>query len=197
MERYTLITATFAILTLPLFGCTTMMEAPKSSASSMAIVEPYLQGKMRVGLNFQSYVYKEKQGMVIINQGENRLICPDAINQASGQKYKPQNFTGASQCYYPNLNAGTYILDNYPLVRSNETYNVFFVQMHNTVTFGGNNIKFSIRPGEVKHVGRYVVHIKDSGKEAKVVKVESLSAAPSINKARLELTRAKSAWALP
>jgi hypothetical protein len=69
--------------------------------------------------------------------------------------------------------------------------------MHNTVTFGGNNIKFSIRLGEVKHVGRYVVHIKDSGQEAKVVKVESLSAAPSINKARLELTRAKSAWALP
>lgn len=194
MRRSALVTATIAILTLPLFGCSTTIEAPQSSASSMAIVEPYIVGKMRVGLNFQSYVYSDKPGIVQFNQGSNRLICPDAINQTNGRKYKPKNFIGASQCYYPNLDAGKYVLDDYPLVRDNEMYRVLLVNLHNTVTFNGNTIKFSIRSGEVKHVGKFLVHIKDSGQKVRVLKIDTLDSAPSINKARLELARAKSAW---
>lgn len=177
-------------------GCMPRMVAPQSPQSSMAIIEPILSGSMRVGLAFNSYKYHEKPGAVQFMNNYNRLVCANLKNTTTGEMFSPQPFLGASQCYYPNLQAGKYLFTDYEMRGDGEGYRVLLVTLYNTLVFKEKNIEFSIGRGEVKHVGRYVIHMKDTGGKLEVQKIDKLDASPSVQRARQELARAETPWRL-
>lgn len=186
-----------AIIVLMSAGCMPRMVAPQSPQSSMAIIEPILSGSMRVGLAFNSYKYHEKPGTVQFMNNYNRLVCANVKNAGTGEVFSPQwPFMGASLCYYPNLAPGKYLFTDYEMRESGEGYRVFFVNLYNTLVFKDKNIEFSIGRGEVKHVGKYVIHMKDTGGKLEVQKIDKLNASASIQRAKQELAVAKTTWKL-
>lgn len=185
-----------AIIVLMSAGCMPRMVAPQSPQSSMAIIEPILSGSMRVGLAFNSYKYHEKPGTVQFMNNYNRLVCANLKNTTTGEMFLSQPFLGASQCYYPNLQAGKYRFTDYEMRGAGEGYQVLLVTLYNTLVFKDKNIEFSIGRGEVKHVGKYVIHMKDTGGKLEVQKIDKLNASASIQRAKQELAVAKTTWKL-
>lgn len=177
-------------------GCMQRMVAPESPDSSMAIIEPVISGKMRVGLAFNSYSYHEKPPKIMFMNNYNRLSCADIQNTETGEVISYRGFTGATQCYYPNLSAGTYSLMDYPMKREGETYKVFFLTLHNTLRFEDKKLTFSVGRGEVKHVGTYVLNMKDTGSKLVVESIDSVKGSDAVERAKLELARTETQWEL-
>lgn len=186
----------FLLASMSLMGCMQRMVMPESADASMAIIEPIISGKMRVGLSFNSYSYHENPSVVQFGNNQNRLACADMKNVKTGEVSAPHGFAGATQCYYPNLAAGTYTMMDYPLRYPGETYTVLLAKLHNTLMFGDQQIKFSISKGEVKHVGKFVIHMRDDGSQLKVKSIEKLDASKSVDRAGQELARTKTEWRL-
>lgn len=185
-----------AVVVLLSTGCMPRMVAPQSPQSSMAVIEPILSGSMRVGLAFNTYKYHEKSATVQFMNNYNRVVCADLKNTSTEAIFSPQPFLGATQCYYPNLQPGKYRLTDYEMRGPGEGYRVFFITLYNTLVFRDKNIEFSIGQGEVKHVGRYVIHMKDTGGKLEVQKIDKLDAAPAVQRARQELARTETPWRL-
>lgn len=186
----------FVLASMSLMGCMQRMVVPESADASMAIIEPIVSGKMRVGLSFNNYSYHENPSVVQFGNNQNRLACADLKNVKTGEVSAPHEFTGSTQCYYPNLAAGTYTMMDYPMKNPGETYTVLLAKLYNTLMFGDQQIKFSISKGEVKHVGKFVIHMQDDGSQLKVKSIEKLNVGKSVDRARQELARTNTEWQL-
>lgn len=196
MGRVLIRTSALCFMAVMISGCMQKMVVPQSPQAAMAIIEPIISGKMRVGLSWNSYSYHEKPSAIMLMNNQNRLACADLKNTKTGATFSSHYFTGATLCYYPNIEAGQYELMDYPMQQPHETYTVFLVKLHNTLMFKDKNIRFSIGRGEVKHVGKYVLNMKDTGSKLEVQSISKLDAAPSITRARQELAYAKTPWRL-
>lgn len=177
-------------------GCMPRMVAPQSPQSSMAVIEPILSGSMRVGLAFNTYKYHEKSTTVQFMNNYNRVVCANLKNTTTDEIVSPQPFLGATQCYYPNLQPGKYRFTDYEMRGAGEGYQVFFITLYNTLVFKDKNIEFSIGPGEVKHVGKYVIYMKDTGGKLEVQKIDKLDASSSVQRAKQELAMTETPWRL-
>lgn len=196
MDRVLRRASVLSFIVLMTTGCMQKMVAPQSPQSSMAIIEPIISGKMRVGLSWNSYSYHEKPSTIILMNNQNRLACADLRNTGTGATFPPHYFSGATLCYYPNITAGQYVLMDYPMKQPHEAYRVFLITLYNTLLFDDKKITFSIGSGDVKHVGKYVINMKDTGSKLKVQSISRLDATPSIARARQELAFAKTPWRL-
>lgn len=177
-------------------GCMQKMVEPTSPEASMAIIEPVVSGKMRVGLSFNTYSYHEKPPKVMFMNNYNRVACGDIKHNETGVVTEAKSFLGASQCYYPNLSPGTYTMLDYPMVQDGETYFVLFLRLHNTLKFEEEKLTFTIGPGEVKHMGTYVLNMDDSGSKLLVKSIDEIQGSDAASRAKLELSRAETSWQL-
>lgn len=182
-----------------LSGCATPLAPPKSPQSSMAIIQPIVSGSMRAGLAFNSYSYHEKPSNVSFMSNQNRVICPDVKNKKTGDVVKASSVPTTSmttQCYYPNLTAGTYTFNDYKFERDGETYKVLLVTLSRSLLFRHDELKFDIGNGEVKHLGKYVIYFEQSGDDLAIDRIAKLDARESIKQAKLDMEREKSPWKL-
>lgn len=196
--KRSLVIVPIAIATF-LTGCTTPLEAPKSRDSSMAIIQPIVSGKMRVGLAWNTYSYYENPGHVIFMNNQNRVICPDVTNKKTGDVFQANSVPSTSmtrQCYYPNLTAGTYTFNDYKFQGEYETYRVFFWTLSKSLLFRHDELKFDIGSGEVKHLGKYVIYFDQADGDLAINHIVKMDAKESIKQAKLDLEREKSPWKL-
>ena len=146
-----------------LSGCATPLAPPKSPQSSMAIIQPIVSGKMRVGLAWNTYAYHEDPSRVSFMNNQNRVICPDVKNKKTGDVFQPNVVPSSSltpQCYYPNLTAGTYTFNDYKFDGPGETYQVLLVTLSRSLLFSHDELKFEIGSGEVKYLGKFVIYFQ-------------------------------------
>ncbi len=182
-----------------LSGCSTPLAPPTSRDSSMAIIQPIVSGKMRVGLAWNTYAYQENPSHVVFMNNQNRVICPDVTNKKTGEIIQASGLRTTSltpQCYYPNLTAGTYTFNDYKFDRPGETYKVMFVTLSRSLLFRHDELKFDIGSGEVKHLGKFVIYFEQSDGDLAIDRVAKLDARESIKQAKLDLEREKSPWKL-
>jgi hypothetical protein len=187
-----------AVATL-LSGCATPLAPPKSRESSMAIIQPIVSGKMRVGLSWNTYSYHENPSRVEFMNNQNRVICPDVKNKETGEVFKATSILSTSltpQCYYPNLSAGTYTFNDYKFDRPYETYRVLVVTLSRSLLFRHDELKFQIGSGEVKYLGKYVIYFEQSDGDLAIDRIVKLDPRESIKQAKLDMEREKSPWKL-
>ena len=184
-----------------LSGCATPLPLapPKSRESSMAIIQPIVSGKMRVGLVWNNYSYYEDPSHVSFMNHKNRVICPDVKNKTTGDVFQANSIPSSSltpQCYYPNLTAGTYTFNDYKFDRTNETYGVLLVTLSRSLLFSHDELKFEIGSSEVKYLGKFVIYFQQSGGDLAIDHIVKVDARESIKQAKLDLEREKSPWKL-
>lgn len=186
-------TATF------LSGCATPLAPPKSRESSMAIIQPIVSGKMRVGLAWNTYSYYENPSNVSFMNNQNRVICPDVKNKKTGEVFQSNSIPSSSltpQCYYPNLTAGTYTFNDYKFDRPGETYQVLLVTLSRSLLFRNEELKFDIGNGEVKHLGKYIIHFQQADGDLAIERIVKIDAREAIKQAKIDLEREKAPWKL-
>jgi hypothetical protein len=182
-----------------LSGCATPLASPKSRESSMAIIQPIVSGKMRVGLAWNTYSYYENPSNVSFMNNQNRVICPNVKNKKTGDVFQSNSVPSSSltpQCYYPNLTAGTYTFNDYKFDHPGETYQVLLVTLSRSLLFSHDELKFEIGSSEVKHLGKFVIYFQQSGGDLAIDHIVKIDARESIKQAKLDLEREKSAWKL-
>jgi hypothetical protein len=198
-QKRSLMIVLIAIATF-LSGCAIApLAPPKSPESSMAIIQPIVSGKMRVGLSFNTYSYYKDPSHVSFMNNQNRVICPDVKNEKTGDVFQVSPVLTRSltpQCYYPNLTAGTYTFNDYKFDRPGEMYKVVFVTLSKSLLFRHDELKFKIGSGEVKYLGKFVIYFEQSGDDLVIDHIVKLDARESIKQAKLDLERDKSPWKL-
>ena len=197
-KKSSLMIVLIAIATF-LTGCATPLAPPKSRESSMAIIQPIVSGKMRVGLAWNTYSYHENPSQVSFMNNQNRVICPDVKNKKTGEVFQSNSIPSSSltqQCYYPNLTAGTYTFNDYKFDRPGETYLVLLVKLSRSLLFKNDELKFDIGNSEVKHLGKYVIHFQQADGDLAIERIVKIDARESIKQAKIDLEREKAPWKL-
>lgn len=197
-QKRSLIIVLIAIATF-LSGCATPLAPPMSRESSMAIIQPIVSGKMRVGLAWNTYAYQEDPSRVQFMNNQNRVICPDVKNKKTGDVFKASGVPSSSltpHCYYPNLSSGTYTFNDYKFDRPGETYGVLLVTLSRSLLFSRDELKFEIGSGEVKYLGKFVIYFQQSDSDLAIERVVKLDSRESAKQAKLDLEREKSPWKL-
>lgn len=194
--KRSLMIAGIAMTTL-LTGCMTPLEQPKSSQSSMAIIQPIVSGKMRVGLSWNTYSYYPHPSRVQFMNNWDRVICPAIKNKSSGNIFNAKVLMGEnliSQCYYPNIEGGSYEFQDYKFDNPGEEYRVLVVTLYRSLLFRHHELDFSIKAGEVKDLGRYIIFMEQSGGDMAITHIQNLGKKDSIEQAKLDLKNQKSNW---